>query len=100
MITHVVVFWTDKPYASNRDALLLGAEKLSAIPGTLNYRSGPPLPSLRGAVDDSFTVAVSMDFASQADADIYQHHPLHKEFIETCVKPHARRFIVYDFGQA
>ena len=99
MITHVVVFWTDKPHASNRDALLAGAHKLLAdIPGALNFRAGSPVSSPRAVVDDSFAVAISMDFATQTDAELYQNHPLHQEFIETCVKPYSKRLVVYDFG--
>jgi hypothetical protein len=98
MITHVVVFWTDKPHGQPRDALLKGAQKLAEIPGVLNYRVGKPVANARAAVDDSFAVAISMDFETQASADVYQHHPLHQEFIETCVKPYSKRFVIYDFA--
>jgi hypothetical protein len=98
MITHVVVFWTDKPHGSNRDTLLLGSKKLAEIPGVLNFRTGVPVPSPRAVVDDGFAVAISMDFETQAHADIYQDHPLHHAFIETCVKPYAKRLVVYDFA--
>jgi hypothetical protein len=97
MITHVVIFWTDKPQGAARDSLLKGAQKLADIPGVLHFRSGTTLSSPRAVVDDSFAVAISMDFATAADAEIYQQHPLHHEFIETCVKPYSKRFIVYDF---
>jgi hypothetical protein len=98
MITHVVVFWTDKPYGSNREALLQGAKKLAEIPGVLNLRTGVPVPSPRAVVDDGFAVGLSMDFETQAQADVYQNHPLHHEFIESCVKPYAKRLVVYDFA--
>ncbi|NJK90576.1 MAG: Dabb family protein [Blastochloris sp.] len=75
-----------------------GRRRLADIPGTLNFRIGPPTPSPRAVVDDSFAVAISMDFNSQAEADLYQSHPIHQEFIETCVKPYAKRLVVYDFG--
>lgn len=98
MITHVVVFWTDKPYAGNREKLLEGAAKLGEIPGVLNFRSGKPVPSVRAVVDDSFAVAISMDFENQEAADTYQDHPMHHAFIEQYVKPYSKRFIVYDFA--
>jgi hypothetical protein len=99
MITHVVVFWTDKPHGENRDRLLAGTRELLApIPGVLEFRTGVPMPSPRGVVDDSFAVAISMTFVDQAAADTYQKHPLHVKFVEQCVKPYVKRFVVYDFG--
>lgn len=97
MITHVVVFWTDKPHAENQQALIEGSKKLGEIPGVLEYRYGKPVESTRGAVDDSFSAAISMTFANQEDADAYQVHPIHKEFLETTFKPNVKRFVVYDF---
>lgn len=98
MITHVVVFWTDKPVAELQGKLVAQASKLGEIPGVLEYRFGPPVPSLRGVVDDSFSFAISMTFPDQAAADAYQVHPWHREFVEQVVRPHVRRFVVYDFG--
>ncbi|WP_309398075.1 Dabb family protein [Cerasicoccus maritimus] len=100
MITHVVVFWLDKPYGENRDQLLAAAKELGDIPGCENFRTGAPVPSTRGVVDDSFAVAISMDFADQATADAYQSHPDHLKFVNESVKPFVKRFVVYDFGIA
>ncbi|MGF1678692.1 MAG: Dabb family protein [Candidatus Methylacidiphilales bacterium] len=97
MITHVVIFWVDKPHAEHAERLLEAARKLGDIPGVENFRVGPPTPSPRGAVDDSFGVAISMDFADQAVAQAYQEHPLHADFIEGGFKQYCRRFVVYDF---
>ncbi|MES2307357.1 MAG: Dabb family protein [Verrucomicrobiota bacterium] len=97
MITHVVIFWVDKPFAENRDQLLAEAKKLAEIPGVLEYRFGIPTPSTRGAVDDSFAVGISMTFPSQKEADEYQVHPIHKAFLENAFKPYVKRFVVYDW---
>jgi hypothetical protein len=97
MITHIVVFWTDKPHGENRDRLLAEARKLGSIPGVKNYRAGVPVPSQRGVVDDSYAVAISMDFETQADADHYQTHPDHQAFIKNAVAPLVKRLTVYDF---
>lgn len=97
MITHVVIFWVDKPHAENKSKLLAAAAKLGEIPGCLNFHTGGPVPSSRGAVDDSFAVAISMDFEDQETADTYQSHPLHKEFLAGAFKDYCKRFVVYDF---
>ncbi|GAB4241795.1 MAG: hypothetical protein OHK005_05140 [Candidatus Methylacidiphilales bacterium] len=98
MITHVVVFWTDKPAADLLPTLLPLAQRLGEIPGVHEFRFGPPVPSRRGVVDDSFSFAISMTFADQAAADAYQQHPIHVEFVEKAVRPYIKRFVVYDFG--
>lgn len=100
MITHVVVFWLDKPVGDNRAKLLEAAKALGDIPGCGNFRAGVAVLSPRGVVDDSFAVAISMDFADQAAADAYQSHPDHLKFVTEAVKPAVKRFVVYDFGQA
>ena len=99
MITHVVVFWTDKPPGEAQEKIAAGArELLAGIPGAMEFRSGIPVPSPRGVVDDSFSAAISMTFEDQAAADAYLAHPLHVRFVEECLKPWARRLVVYDFG--
>lgn len=97
MITHIVIFWLDKPYADHRTQFLKEAQKLKDIPGMLEFRCGIPVPSSRGAVDDSFAVGISMTFPSQKEADAYQVHPLHQHFVENSVKPSVKRFVVYDW---
>jgi len=41
-----------------------------------------------------------MDFENQTEADAYQNHPDHQAFVNACVKPLVKRFVVYDFGAA
>lgn len=98
MITHIVIFWTDKSDEAAREKIRAGAETLTGIPGVLNYRFGPPLASDRGAVDDTFALALAMDFPDEETAATYQSHPLHVQFVNECVKPNVRRFVVYDFA--
>ena len=76
MITHVVVFWTDKPPGEAQEKIAAGARELLAeIPGALEFRSGIPVPSTRGVVDDSFAAAISMTFEDQSAADTYLAQP-------------------------
>jgi len=81
-----------------RQKLIDGANTLLAeIPGASNFKAGAPVPSPRGVVDESYSFAISMDFADQAAADTYQKHPQHQKFVEEIVKPNVKRFVVYDF---
>ncbi|MEM6822691.1 MAG: Dabb family protein [Verrucomicrobiota bacterium] len=99
MITHVVIFWTDKPHEENKMKLLDAAEKLASIPGVQNFRIGGPVRSLRGAVDDSFSVAISLDLANPEAVKNYLEHPIHSEFINGAFKEYCKRYVVYDFGE-
>ncbi len=71
---------------------------LESIPGVKNFRCGGPVSSPRGAVDDSFTVAISMDFDDAAALEVYQVHPTHKAFISEYIGSVAKRFVVYDYA--
>lgn len=99
MITHVVILWTDKGQDELAVKMARGAEELlSGIPEARNLRIGQPVSSPRGTVDESYAVALSMDFENQAAADTYQTHPKHVEFVEKYVKPYAKRTLIYDFA--
>ena len=97
MITHVVVFWTDKPMGEDRKKLLQGASELLAdIPGVRNFRVGPAMASPRAVVDDSFAVALCMDFDTREELEAYAEHPGHQRFVADYVKPLGKRMVVYD----
>ncbi|MEM9400067.1 MAG: Dabb family protein [Verrucomicrobiota bacterium] len=99
MITHVVIFWTDKTNSEGREALQKGCKELiSRIPGVLEFRFGQPVSSNRGVVDDSFSLAISMTFENQKAAETYQEHSLHKQFVNEYVKKYVKRFVVYDWS--
>jgi hypothetical protein len=97
MITHVVLFWIDKAGPISREELLRAASRLSSVPGVENFRVGAPVPSERSVVDDSFDVAISMDFADAEAAERYQNHPEHQAFVRDWVKDKVTKVLVYDF---
>lgn len=99
MFSHVVIFWThpDKPDAA--DALLAGAEKyLKPIPGVTSFHVGRMVASPRPVVDQSYQVALNIQFPDKKTQDDYQVHPLHVEFVEKVFKPNCARVVVYDFA--
>ena len=98
MFSHVVIFWThpDKPNAA--DELIAGADQfLRPIPGALNFHIGKMVSSHRPVVDQSYQVALNIQFANKQEQDDYQVHPLHIEFVEKVFKPNCARVVVYDF---
>ncbi len=98
MFSHVVIFWTfpEKPTAA--DELIAGAKHfLSGIPGVENFHVGRMTPSHRPVVDQSYQVALNIQFATKQAQDDYQVHPLHLEFVEKTFKPNCHRVVVYDF---
>jgi hypothetical protein len=98
MFSHVVIFWTDPAKPKAADELLAGAEKcLRPIPGIVSFHVGRMMPSHRPVVDQSYQVALNVQFASKQAQDDYQVHPLHLEFVEKAFKPNCARVVVYDF---
>jgi hypothetical protein len=98
MFSHVVIFWTfpEKPTAA--EELIAGAKYyLAGIPGAVNFHVGKMAASHRDVVDQSYQVALNIQFESKQAQDEYQVHPLHLEFVEKAFKPNCHRVVVYDF---
>jgi len=98
MITHVAIFWVDKPVEKHAADLRKAVKTLEDIPGVKRMRFGPAVPTDRGVVDDSFALGLSMDFKSRKALKKYVKHPLHIKFIQGAVKASVRRILAYDFG--
>jgi hypothetical protein len=98
MFSHVVIFWTNPGKPGAADALAAGAERyLKPIPGVLSFHVGRMVPSHRPVVDQTYQVALNVQFASKQAQDDYQVHPLHLEFVEKVFKPNCAQVRVYDF---
>lgn len=98
MFSHVVIFWTkpDRPAAA--DELIAGAEKyLRPIPGVRSFHIGRMVKSHRDVVEQSYQVALNLQFGSKQAQDDYQVHPEHLEFVEKAFKPNCERAVIYDF---
>lgn len=99
MITHIVIFWVKPGVENAREQLFAAAQKhLSSIDVLQNFRYGASIPSDRAVVDKTYTMAISMDFASVEALDTYQNHPQHQAFLAEVVKPLVERVLVYDFS--
>ena len=98
MFSHVVIFWTDPAQPHAADELLAGARKyLAPIPGVVHFHVGKMATSTRPVVDQTYQVALNVQFANQAAQDAYQVHPLHLKFVDEVFKPRRKKVVVYDF---
>jgi len=99
MLSHVVIFWTKPEIPGAADALIAGAEKyLRPIPLAKSFHVGRMVPSHRDVVDQSYQVALNLQFEDKAAEEAYQVHPLHLDFVEKAFKPNCLRATIYDFA--
>src|SRR5687768_14986607 len=98
MLSHVVIFWTRPELPNAADDLIAGAEKyLRPIPLAKSFHVGRMVPSHRDVVDQSYQVALHLQFEGKSQEAEYQVHPLHLEFVEKAFKPNCLRAVIYDF---
>jgi hypothetical protein len=97
MFSHVVIFWANpsKPDAPNE--LIAAAKKyLASIPGIVNFHVGKMVNSHRDVVDQTYQVALNIQFQNKQAQDEYQDHPQHLEFVRRC-RPLLVKLVIYDF---
>jgi len=100
MFIHTVYFWV-KPATSAAAQQQLVADcrtYLTKIPTVRQLWAGPPAMTPRDVVDNSYTVGLTVVLDDSAGHEVYQEHPLHKEFIARN-KAHWARVQVFDFAQ-
>jgi hypothetical protein len=97
MFSHVVIFWTDPSRPDAPDGLIAAAKKyLESIPGIVHFHVGKMASSHRDVVDQTYQVALNIQFQSKQAQDEYQVHPQHLEFVNQC-KPLFAKVVIYDF---
>lgn len=57
---------------------------LSSIPGIVKMTVAFPADTQGGPVDNSYGVALLIEFESKAAHDLYDKHPSHQRFLEEC----------------
>lgn len=99
-VEHVVLVWLKRPgNAADRATLIATAKKFQAEIKQIQHLSvGPAVPSDRPVVDDSFDIGLVMRFASKADLDAYEKHPVHVNAVKQTLMPLAKKLLVYDIG--
>ena len=98
-LAHTVYFWL-KPDAPPETAAAMIAfyrTEVSPLPGVLRVLVGEPrrVDAPRDVVDTSYTLGATTVFATAADEDVWQTHPVHQRFLDRFA-PHFGKVQVYD----
>ena len=98
MFIHNVYFWfkSGLPKSAAQAMIADGEAILKKIPTVRHIWSGMPTGQGRDIVDNSYDVGLCVAFDDSAGHDLYQDHPLHKQYIERHGK-NWERIVVYDF---
>ena len=98
MFVHVVYFWLSEGTAESARRQLAAdcTTYLAKIPTVRHLWAGRPAMTPREVVDNSYDVGLCVVLDDAAGHDVYQEHPLHKEFIARN-KPRWKRVQIYDF---
>jgi len=97
---HHVFFRLKNPSSrEDRDALVAGLKALATLDLIKGHHIGIPAGTSRDVVDNAYAVSWLAIFATAADQDAYQTHPIHLEFVNTCSHLWAK-VTVYDSIEA
>ncbi|MGJ8668824.1 MAG: Dabb family protein [Oceanococcus sp.] len=97
-LVHVVLVWLKQPgNQEHRIQIIDASQRLREIPGVLDLHVGEVLASDRAVVEDSYDVALSLRFSSQADLQAYLEHPVHVNAVKQHFVPVMQRYQVIDF---
>ena len=82
---HHVYFWLQNP-ESNEDKLALfkGLQDLSKVTEIREFHIGVPASTNRDVIENSYGFSWLALFDSLEDEEIYQTHPIHLAFIDSC----------------
>ena len=97
-IDHVVIVWLKRPGNADDKARLVTASKdiAARVPQIRRLTWGTAVPSNRPIVEDSFDLALIMEFASRDDLEAYLDRPEHIRATKDVLRPLASRVMVYD----
>jgi hypothetical protein len=83
---HSVYFWLreDGTAEDARKTIDVCRANLTGIPGILNMTLGVPGGTSGGPVDNTYAVALLIEFEDKAAHDAYDIHPGHQRMISEC----------------
>jgi hypothetical protein len=100
MLVHTVYFWLkeNSPPGERKRLAESCMQLLAKIPTVKQIWTGSPAATpKREVIDASYDVGLTVVLEDLPAHDIYQEHPLHKEFIARH-KEHWKRVQIYDFS--
>jgi hypothetical protein len=93
---HTVFFWLKNPdNAAEKAQLEAGLRSISEIDTIKTAYIGQPAATNRGVIDASYSFSITFIFANEAAEKVYQTHPTHLAFVDSC-KHLWEKVIVYD----
>jgi Stress responsive A/B Barrel Domain len=96
IFVHHVYFWLKNAgNTEDRDKLVAGLKKLSAVKTIKQFHIGKPADTKRDVIDTSYAVSWLALFDNGADQASYQTDPIHLKFVEEC-SALWQKVVVYD----
>lgn len=93
---HHVFFWLSNPDSiDDRNKLVDGLKKLSAVATIKNFHIGKPAATNRDVIERGYALSWYVQFENEKDQASYQTDPAHLQFIEEC-KHLWSKVVVYD----
>lgn len=84
-LAHTVYFWLKPDAPANTAAAMLAfyRSEVTSLPGVVSVLAGEPrrVAAPRDVVDATYSLGVTTVFASAADEDAWQTHPVHERFL-------------------
>lgn len=83
LFIHHVYFWLkNHDSKEDKDKLVAGLRKLSAVKTIKNFHIGEPAATNRDVIDRSYNISWCLFFNNKADQDSYQTDPIHLNFVK------------------
>lgn len=96
IFVHHVYFWLKNPESKeDKNKLIEGLKKLSAVKTIKSFHIGQPAGTNREVIERSYAISWLVMFNNAADQDSYQSDPIHLKFVDECAHLWSK-VIVYD----
>jgi Stress responsive A/B Barrel Domain len=98
-VTHVMLFWLERPGNFDGQNILLRALRtLRRFRGVNDVRLGRPLPVNQPESEQSFDLGVVVIFCDREALEKFDHDPRRRRALDTIFEPLVRRYTVYNFA--
>lgn len=95
-LVHHVFFWLKNPESQEDKAeLIKGLNTLTQISAIQSYHIGTPASTNREVIERSYSISWLCFFENLETEEVYQHHPIHLEFVNNC-KHLWEKVVVFD----